>query len=162
MPRNSNLELLARPQSQFDLWGARVAKKTTSHDDVNLKSRSMRIPQLAAPIAASGSNAPRSLPEYAGKSPAFAAASLQEFLAKGQRTIALSGAGISVDSNIPDYRGRARGLFIAWQDMLTMYLLGPSGTYTLNNSYRPIFFHEFVTRDRARRRYWYQESRIVL
>ena len=34
--------------------------------------------------------------------------------------------------------------------------LGPSGTYTLNNSYRPIFFHEFVTRDKARRRYWYQ------
>jgi hypothetical protein len=92
--------------------GAGVAKKTTSHDDsdVNLKSRSMRIPQLAAP-AASGSNALRSLPEYAGKSPALAAASLQEFLAKGQRTIALSGAGISVDSNIPDYRGTARGLF---------------------------------------------------
>lgn len=91
--------------------GRGVAKKTTSHDDVNLKSRSMRIPQLAAPIAASGSNALRSLPEYAGKSPALAAASLQEFLAKGQRTIALSGAGISVDSNIPDYRGRARGFF---------------------------------------------------
>jgi len=67
----------------------------------------MRIPQLVAPIA--GTNILRSLPESAGTSPSVAAAALEEFLAKGQRTIALSGAGISVDSNIPDYRGR--GLF---------------------------------------------------
>jgi len=67
----------------------------------------MRIPQLAAPITAG--NVLRSLPESAGKSPSLAAAALEEFLVKGQRTIALSGAGISVDSNIPDYRG-TRGL----------------------------------------------------
>ena len=63
----------------------------------------MRIPQLAVPSA--GGNLLRSIPESAGRSPALAAASLDEFLSNGQRTVALSGAGISVDSNIPDYRG---------------------------------------------------------
>jgi len=30
---------------------------------------------------------------------------LEEFLSSGQATVVLSGAGISVESNIPDYRG---------------------------------------------------------
>jgi hypothetical protein len=94
----------------------------------------MRIPYLATPATASPLL--RSVPESVGKSPEQAALALEEFLSKGRATTVLSGAGISVDSNIPDYRG-------------------PSGTYTLNNGYRPIFFHEFVTLDKARRRYWY-------
>jgi len=47
----------------------------------------------------------RSMPEAAGKSPAHAAMALEEFLDRGKATVVLSGAGISVDSNIPDYRG---------------------------------------------------------
>jgi hypothetical protein len=63
----------------------------------------MRIPYLATPTAAAASL--RFLPESAAKSPLQAAIALEEFLASGRSTIVLSGAGISVDSNIPDYRG---------------------------------------------------------
>ncbi|KAA8908962.1 DHS-like NAD/FAD-binding domain-containing protein [Sphaerosporella brunnea] len=51
------------------------------------------------------------------------------------KTLLLSGAGISVASGLSDYRGEA-------------------GTYRLNRSYRPIFFHEFTSRHAARQRYW--------
>jgi hypothetical protein len=105
----------------------------------------MRIPYLISPAASTQ----RFLPEYAAKSPAQAALALEEFLSEGRATIVLSGAGISVDSRIPDYRGMNCPSSVA---VLTVQ--GPAGTYTLNNSYRPIFFHEFVTRDKARRRYW--------
>ena len=46
-----------------------------------------------------------SRPEIAGTSPRQAAFVLEEFLNQGRTTAILSGAGISVDSNIPDYRG---------------------------------------------------------
>ena len=63
----------------------------------------MRIPQLAVPVSASvRTSAIQSLP---GNSPLQAAIALEEFLAQGRATVVLSGAGISVDSNIPDYRG---------------------------------------------------------
>ncbi|KAK3069287.1 hypothetical protein LTS18_000371, partial [Coniosporium uncinatum] len=52
-----------------------------------------------------------------------------------QKTILLTGAGISVASGLADYRGTA-------------------GTYTLNKTYRPIYFHEFVAKHEARKRYW--------
>ena len=64
----------------------------------------MRLPQLATP-GWSPSTIMRSKPEAAGKSPAQAAMALEEFLSRGKATVCLSGAGISVDSNIPDYRG---------------------------------------------------------
>jgi NAD-dependent deacetylase sirtuin 4 len=51
------------------------------------------------------------------------------------KTLILTGAGISVDSGLADYRGEA-------------------GTYRLNRSYRPIFFHEFTAHHAARQRYW--------
>jgi hypothetical protein len=63
----------------------------------------MRIPYLATPSTVA--SALRSVPESAGKSPLQAAIALEDFLAQGQATVVLSGAGISVDSNIPDYRG---------------------------------------------------------
>ena len=66
----------------------------------------MRIPQLTAPISAT--SVLRSLPKSAGRSPLDAAIALQEFLSGGRATVVLSGAGISVDSNIPDYRGTLR------------------------------------------------------
>lgn len=50
-------------------------------------------------------------------------------------TVILTGAGISVASGLADYRG-------------------VHGTYTLNKSYRPIYFHEFVRDHEARKRYW--------
>lgn len=51
------------------------------------------------------------------------------------RTVLLTGAGISVASGLADYRGTA-------------------GTYTLNKTYRPIYYHEFVSSHEARKRYW--------
>lgn len=50
-------------------------------------------------------------------------------------TVLLTGAGISVASGLADYRGTA-------------------GTYTLNKTYRPIYFHEFSASHEARKRYW--------
>ncbi|EMR85817.1 putative sir2 family protein [Botrytis cinerea BcDW1] len=52
-----------------------------------------------------------------------------------QSTVILSGAGISVASGLADYRGS-------------------KGTYVLNRSYRPVYYHEFIASDQARRRYW--------
>ncbi|KAJ6260958.1 hypothetical protein Dda_3619 [Drechslerella dactyloides] len=74
------------------------------------------------------------LPSSATTLPA-AVTAVANFLAHARSTVVLSGAGISVASGLPDYRGA-------------------KGTYTLNKEYRPTFFSEFVHGDRARRRYW--------
>ena len=50
-------------------------------------------------------------------------------------TVLLTGAGISVASGLADYRGAG-------------------GTYTLNKTYRPIYYNEFVESHEARKRYW--------
>lgn len=50
-------------------------------------------------------------------------------------TLLLTGAGISVASGLADYRGT-------------------NGTYTLNKTYRPIYYHEFCNSHQARKRYW--------
>lgn len=50
-------------------------------------------------------------------------------------TVILSGAGISVASGLADYRGK-------------------NGTYRVNKTYRPIYYHEFVANHEARKRYW--------
>jgi NAD-dependent deacetylase sirtuin 4 len=55
--------------------------------------------------------------------------------AQKSKTVILSGAGISVASGLADYRGQ-------------------NGTYTLNKTYRPIYYNEFVTSHEARKRYW--------
>jgi NAD-dependent deacetylase sirtuin 4 len=54
---------------------------------------------------------------------------------EGKKAVLLTGAGISVASGLADYRGE-------------------NGTYTLNKSYRPIYYHEFVASHEARKRYW--------
>ncbi|KNG88746.1 putative SIR2 family histone deacetylase [Aspergillus nomiae NRRL 13137] len=51
------------------------------------------------------------------------------------QTVLLTGAGISVASGLSDYRGE-------------------NGTYVTNKTYRPIYFHEFLTRHEFRKRYW--------
>ena len=63
----------------------------------------MRIPQVGGPV--SGPSAVRSLPKLAGNSALQAAVALEKFLLQGRANVVLSGAGISVDSDIPDYRG---------------------------------------------------------
>ena len=51
------------------------------------------------------------------------------------KTVLLTGAGMSVASGLADYRGTA-------------------GTYTLNKTYRPIYYNEFISSHEARKRYW--------
>ncbi|KAA6415456.1 MAG: DHS-like NAD FAD-binding domain-containing [Lasallia pustulata] len=53
----------------------------------------------------------------------------------GRQTVLLTGAGISVASGLADYRG-------------------VHGTYTLNKTYRPIFYNEFISSHEVRKRYW--------
>lgn len=68
-----------------------------------------------------------------------AISALHDFLTapskRSGKTVVLSGAGISVASGLADYRGSA-------------------GTYTLNKTYRPIYYHEFCASHEARKRYW--------
>ena len=51
------------------------------------------------------------------------------------KTVLLTGAGISVASGLADYRGK-------------------NGTYTQNRTYSPIYYHEFISNHEARKRYW--------
>ncbi len=55
--------------------------------------------------------------------------------AHDSQTVLLTGAGISVASGLADYRGTG-------------------GTYTLNKTYRPIYYNEFTSNHEARKRYW--------
>ncbi|KAL2258394.1 hypothetical protein VTK26DRAFT_8314 [Humicola hyalothermophila] len=102
----------------------------------HLRKPLMRIPytELLPPSATIPATA-RSLPG--------AVAALQEFLSAPpprdrdlpSSTVVLTGAGLSVASGLADYRGA-------------------NGTYRVNKSYRPIYYHEFVASHEARKRYW--------
>ncbi len=50
-------------------------------------------------------------------------------------TVVLTGAGLSVASGLADYRGE-------------------QGTYRLNKTFRPTYYHEFLSSHEARKRYW--------
>ncbi|EGP92350.1 uncharacterized protein MYCGRDRAFT_34913 [Zymoseptoria tritici IPO323] len=81
---------------------------------------------------------PTILPSTASTIPG-AVSALRNFLTQkstsNNKTLILSGAGISVASGLADYRGT-------------------NGTYVLNKTYRPIYFHEFSASHEARKRYW--------
>ncbi|KAG7290340.1 hypothetical protein NEMBOFW57_000340 [Staphylotrichum longicolle] len=101
-----------------------------------MKKPLMRIPytELFPP--------PPTIPATARSLPG-AIAALQEFLhAPPPRdrdlppsTVILTGAGLSVASGLADYRGA-------------------NGTYRVNKTYRPIYYHEFLASHEARKRYW--------
>jgi NAD-dependent deacetylase sirtuin 4 len=63
------------------------------------------------------------------------AKSLNGQTAHPDSTVILTGAGISVASGLADYRGA-------------------NGTYRVNKTYRPIYYHEFLANHEARKRYW--------
>ncbi|KAI5868071.1 DHS-like NAD/FAD-binding domain-containing protein [Durotheca rogersii] len=84
-------------------------------------------PTVVPQTAATVSGAVAALREFFGAPPPPSAASAA--------TVVLSGAGISVASGLADYRG-------------------PKGTYRVNKTYRPIYYHEFVQDHEARKRYW--------
>ncbi|KAL9944614.1 hypothetical protein ACHAPW_001176 [Verticillium nonalfalfae] len=94
----------------------------------------MRIPytELFAP--------PTLIPRNANTLPG-AVAALTRFLTapvadgRSPTTVILSGAGLSVSSGLADYRGA-------------------KGTYRVNKTYRPIYYHEFLASHEARKRYW--------
>jgi len=69
-------------------------------------------------------------PQHAPLPPVAALAALASLVAKSQRLLLVTGAGISTDSGIPDYRSPNRP------------------------AYRPLQHHEFVASERVRRRYW--------
>lgn len=60
---------------------------------------------------------------------------LVQFLRRSQHLAILTGAGISTESGIPDYRG-------------------PGGVYTRNTAHKPVTYQQFVRSEAARKRYW--------
>ena len=85
---------------------------------------------------------PATIPATARSLPG-AVAALQEFLhappPPGRdlppSTVVLTGAGLSVASGLADYRGA-------------------NGTYRVNKTFRPTYYHEFLASHEARKRYW--------
>ncbi|OAA53413.1 NAD-dependent histone deacetylase, silent information regulator Sir2 [Cordyceps fumosorosea ARSEF 2679] len=95
----------------------------------------LRIPYteiLAAPTVAPPSAT--SVPGAVAALRRFFAAPLPD-PSRAPKTLVLTGAGLSVASGLPDYRG-------------------VNGTYRVNKTYRPIFHHEFLASHEARKRYW--------
>ncbi|KAI8999958.1 DHS-like NAD/FAD-binding domain-containing protein [Gaertneriomyces semiglobifer] len=61
---------------------------------------------------------------------------VKEFIQQAEsKCLILTGAGVSTDSGIPDYRG-------------------PRGVYVKNKNFKPIQYQEFVSNEGTRRRYW--------
>jgi len=93
-------------------------------------------PLLRIPLT-KGLPPPIIIPRSANNPTGAIAALTNFFLANpsNKRTVLLTGAGISVASGLADYRGT-------------------NGTYTLNKTYRPVYFNEFCASHEARKRYW--------
>ncbi|OAL37438.1 hypothetical protein AYO20_03287 [Fonsecaea nubica] len=91
-------------------------------------------PLIIPPSAATRQGAITALAHFL-TSPAPPASSGQDAHWDRKKTVLLTGAGISVASGLADYRG-------------------VNGTYTQNKTYRPIYYHEFVSSHESRKRYW--------
>jgi NAD-dependent deacetylase len=65
-----------------------------------------------------------------------AIAKAAELLGKAQRAVAFTGAGISTESGIPDFRG-------------------PGGIWS---KYQPVMFQDFLASEQARKRYWHMKK----
>ncbi|KAF2751703.1 DHS-like NAD/FAD-binding domain-containing protein [Sporormia fimetaria CBS 119925] len=88
------------------------------------------IPASAATLA----GAVDALVEFLTATLPFSASSSPPSEGKG-KTLILTGAGLSTPSGLADYRG-------------------PKGTYMVNTTYKPIYYHEFCASHEARKRYW--------
>jgi NAD+-dependent protein deacetylase sirtuin 4 len=92
-------------------------------------------PLIIPPSAATKQGAVTALSRFLTH-PATPTANSAASLKNGKnKTVLLTGAGISVASGLADYRG-------------------VNGTYTQNRSYRPIYYHEFLANHESRKRYW--------
>lgn len=74
------------------------------------------------------------VPQYSDPDPEDVA-KFNEFLSKSHRLLVLTGAGISTESGIPDYRSKDVGSFA-------------------RSKHRPITIQEFLKSAEARQRYW--------
>ncbi|KIW65666.1 hypothetical protein PV04_07906 [Phialophora macrospora] len=93
-------------------------------------------PPLIIPPSAVTKNGAVSALTHFLKAPAASAATIPDHAQEAKnKTVLLTGAGISVASGLADYRG-------------------VNGTYTQNKSYRPIYYHEFISSHESRKRYW--------
>ncbi|OBT90256.1 hypothetical protein VE02_01233 [Pseudogymnoascus sp. 03VT05] len=89
-------------------------------------------PRILPRNANTAAGAVAALSNFLNASPA---PTLDERSTSPNSTVILTGAGISVASGLADYRGN-------------------NGTYRVNKTYRPIYYHEFVQNHEARKRYW--------
>ena len=65
---------------------------------------------------------------------------IARFLIQSSQTVAFTGAGISTESGIPDFRG-------------------PGGLWS---RYQPVLYQDFLADEEARRRYWRMKKEILV
>lgn len=86
----------------------------------------------------SSGNSTQIRPKYVPKSPAPSAeqiSALQSFIDNHKRTVILTGAGLSTESGIPDYRSKDVGLYA-------------------RKNYQPMQYQDFIKSSKLRQRYW--------
>lgn len=116
--------------------GAAHRKRKEKREKRAMKKPLLRIPYTAEfappPVVPASANTLQGAVTALGE---FLTSSIPRRRGFPDRTVVLSGAGLSVASGLADYRGT-------------------NGTYRLNKTYRPIYYHEFLASHEARKRYW--------